>query len=101
MMVHNGNILGVSIYMEVSPQKMDGLFHGKSHLEMDDDWGTPISGNLHMNSGEISVSSIIPEGRKMIKSRLFLQFKGDLINFRKPNRLIVNCTCNSQHLFNT
>ena len=21
------------------PQKMDGLFHGKSHLEMDDDWG--------------------------------------------------------------
>ena len=22
--------------------KMDGLFHGKSHLEMDDDWGTPM-----------------------------------------------------------
>ena len=21
--------------------KMDGLFHGKSHLEMDDDWGCP------------------------------------------------------------
>ena len=23
--------------------KIDGLFHGKSHLEMDDNWGTPIS----------------------------------------------------------
>ena len=21
--------------------QMDGLFHGKSHLEMDDDWGYP------------------------------------------------------------
>ena len=25
--------------------KIDGLFHGKSHLEMDDDWGTTIYGN--------------------------------------------------------
>ena len=27
---------------------MDGLLHGKSYLEMDDDWGTPILGNPHM-----------------------------------------------------
>ena len=25
--------------------KMNGIFHGKSHLEMDDDWGTPIDEN--------------------------------------------------------
>ena len=25
------------------PVKMDGLFHGKSHLEMDDDWGYPMT----------------------------------------------------------
>ena len=33
-------------YMGVPP--MD-FFHGKSHLEMDDDWGSPYdSGNLHL-----------------------------------------------------
>ena len=28
--------------------EMDGLLHGKSYLEMDDDWGIPILGNPHM-----------------------------------------------------
>ena len=30
----------VSIVMGV-PQELDGLFHGKSHLEMDENWGYP------------------------------------------------------------
>ena len=31
---------GISIIMGV-PFKIDGLFHGKSHLEMDENWGYP------------------------------------------------------------
>ena len=34
--------MGVSINGG-TPQKMDGLVQGKSHLEMDDDWGYPYS----------------------------------------------------------
>ena len=30
-----------------SPSSLNGLFHGKSQSKMDDDWGTPILGNLH------------------------------------------------------
>ena len=43
-------IMGVSIIMMVNDDlKMVCLFHGKSHLEMDDDWGyLPISGNRHI-----------------------------------------------------
>ena len=38
--------MGISIN---GVSKMDGLFHEKCHLEMDDDWGIAYdSGNLHM-----------------------------------------------------
>ena len=36
----NGLLNGLSIVMGV-PQCLDGLFHGKFHLQMDDDWGYP------------------------------------------------------------
>ena len=38
--------LGISIVMELP--SLDGLFQGKCHLDMDDDWEYPISGNLHL-----------------------------------------------------
>ena len=38
--------MGVS--MAMGHPKMDGLVRGKSYLDMDDFWATPISGNLHI-----------------------------------------------------
>ena len=29
---------------------IDGFIHGKSQSKMDDDWGTPILGNLHIDT---------------------------------------------------
>ena len=60
--------MGVSIVMGVL--KMDGLFglfQGKTHLEMDNDWGYPILGNPHM-------LTMVPEDFSTVKLFIYHTF---------------------------
>ena len=45
----------VSIAMEL-PKTLDGLFHGKSHLEMDDNWGYPYFRKPPYSSSRVFVN---------------------------------------------
>ena len=49
--------MGVSIVMGV-PQELDGLFHGKSHLEMDDYWGYPCFGKPAYGKGAVEIADV-------------------------------------------
>ena len=37
------------------PQARWMVYTGKSNERMDDDWGTPISGNAHMFNGKVQM----------------------------------------------
>ena len=42
--------------MGVPPSSLDGLFHGKAHLEMDENWGYPYDlGNHHISTSTPSI----------------------------------------------
>ena len=63
------------------PKTLDGLFHGKSHLVMDDDWRYPHdSGNHHKNypsSSPMTLTSIGVAGIAGIAGfRRFRRFGG-------------------------
>ena len=47
---------GFQLVMVGTPSSLDGLFQGKSHLEMDDEQGYPIYGNPLLGPSHCTVS---------------------------------------------